>query len=367
MGQQDRIRWVQKPPIIMKKGSHMFSVSRTAKTLGAAVALSFAMAMPAGAADINTFIVSGANQASDENREYLIDRIRDGVGVVSVGDSLRGFINFNTINSGSANLGGATGVDEFSGVFQVLVTSAIVNPIDPTQLLVTFGPDPAFIASLAAMGIITGPGAIAALFTDPSIDFCADFTDGAHCAATGPDDGTPGRTVPPSSADVSTGLVTTEEALGAFATDGLLWATIGFTGPPGTVPGEGISGFGPVSILAAFGLTSGSSAGNINAGLNLLTTGPGFDPSIFINRVTPSPFGDCNPAPGIQVGSCTVDFALSQQLRGVRDLDTPFEISTNTNVSFNASRRVPEPSTLLLLGGALAVLGWSTRRRNAGV
>jgi hypothetical protein len=340
----------------------MFSVSRTAKTLGAAVALSFATAMPAAAADINTFIISGANQASDENREYLIDRVRDGVGVVSVGDSLRGFINFNTINSGGANLGGATGVDEFTGVFQVLVTAAIVNPIDPTQLLVQFGPDPAFIASLAAMGIVTGPGTIAALFTDPSVDFCADFTDGAHCAAAGPDDGTAGRTVPPSSADVSTGLVVSEEALGAFATDGQLWATIGFLG----LPGEGIAGFGPVSILAAFGLTSGSSAGNINAGLNLITTGPGFDPSISINRVTPSPFGDCNPAPGIQVGSCTVDFALSQQLRGVADLDTPFEISTNTNVSFNASK-IPEPSTLLLLGGALAILGWSTRRRNGSV
>jgi hypothetical protein len=344
----------------------MHSVSRTAKKLGAAVALSFAMAMPAAAADINTYIISGANQASDENREYLIDRVRDGVGVVSVGDSLRGFINFNTINSGGANLGGATGVDEFTGVFQVLVIAAIVNPIDPTQLLVQFGPDPAFVASLAAMGIISGPGTIAALFTDPSVDFCADFTDGAHCAAAGPDDGTAGRTVPPSSADVSTGLVASEEALGAFATDGQLWATIGFTGPPGTVPGEGIAGFGPVSILAAFGLTSGSSAGNINAGLNLLTIGPGFDPSITINRVTPSPFGDCDPAPGIQVGSCTVDFALSQQLRGVADLDTPFEISTNTNVSFNATR-IPEPSTLLLLGGALAILGWSTRRRNAGV
>lgn len=337
----------------------MFEVKKTRlprlTALAAAMALGFGLATSAGAADINSFIVSGSNQASDENREYLIDRdfVAGGpVGVVSVGDSLRGLINFNTINSGGANLGGLTGNDEFTGIFQVLVVAAIPNPINPADTLIAFAPDPAFGVTLGALGVPVVGGEIAALFTSPIIDFCADFGD-AGCAGVGggTDDGTPAGSsgagiTPPSSADVSVGPYATEEAFIATATNGQFWATLGFVG----APGEGVAGNGPTSILTAFGLTSGSSAGNINGCLNLISTGAGFGVGVTINRVTPCPFGG------------PVDFAFSQQLRGIADLDTAFEISTNTNVSFNAS--IPEPSSLLLLGGALLGLG-ALRRRKA--
>lgn len=320
--------------------------------LGAALALSFGLATSAGAANINTFITSGPNQASDEDREYLIDRdfVPGGpVGVVSAGDSLRGLINFNTINSGSANLGGLTGNEEFTGIFQVLVVSVV--PISATTSFVTFAPDPAFGGTLAGLGVPVVGGEIAALFTSPVIDFCADFGDpGCAGVGGGTDDGTPAGSsgagiTPPSAADVSVGGYLTEEAFIATATNGAFWATIGFTGAPGEV----VEGTGPTSILTAFGLTSATSPGSINGCMNLISTGAGFSPAVTINRVTPCLLGP-------------VDFAFSQQLRGINDLDTPFEISTNTNVSFNAS--IPEPSSLLLLGGALLGLG-ALRRRKA--
>jgi len=107
---------------------------------------------------VMSVIEPGPNQASDEDREYLIDRTLDGIGVLSVGDSLRGSININTINSAGANLGGVTGGNELTGVFQVMVTS--ITPFGPL-FYYTFAPDPAFTS-------IYGSGAVVALFEDPT-------------------------------------------------------------------------------------------------------------------------------------------------------------------------------------------------------
>jgi hypothetical protein len=268
----------------------------------------------AWAANINNLIVGGPNQASDEDREFLINRVGPDDGVVDVGDSLRGVINFNTMNSVGANLGGITGNDEFTGLFQVIVTSigAPVGGLSP----VTLAPDPAFAATLTGLGLTPVGGEVIALFTDPSIDFCADDP----C------------TIPASESS---------------ATDGTFWATVGFTG----AAGEGIGGVAPADIDLAAGITSGSSAGFINAGLNLISTGAGFGAGITINSITPSPFGGF------------VDFAVTQNLKGISDLDTPYQISTNTDVSFNATV-IPEPSTLLLFGGGLLGLGFLARRRH---
>lgn len=325
----------------------------------AIVVLAFALLNTSARADtIMSLIDSGPNQASDENREYLIDRVGTVAGQLDVGDSLRGSINFNTLNSASANVGGLTGNNELSGVFQIKVTS--VTPIDLGGGLFffryTFGPDPAFVADLsggmtAATGFVPGPGAIAVLFegSGAAINYAGDFNDPAPSAPpAGPDDGTPGRTVPPSSADVSAGLYKTEEAFIATAYDGTWFVTLGFLG----LLGEGADSLTTVpsttnTILNAFTVTSGTSFASANLGLNLLGLGPAAA-GLQVNRITPSVFGG------------PVDFALSQQLRGVSDLDTPFEISSNTNVSFNA---VPEPSTLLLLGSGLLGVGALHRKR----
>ena len=296
---------------------------------------------------------SGANQASDEDREYLVDRNITIPGQLDVGDAFRGHININTLNSGAANVGGITGNEELSGVFQVMA-AAFGSPDPNTGFYpILWVPDPAFEA-------VYGAGAIAALYSDPTPDFAADFNDPFPAAAPPADtdadmnfpvdDGTVGpRTIPPSSADVSTGAVVTEEAFMDTARtsgvdpDSVHRFTLGFLG----LPGEGAAANGLLNVMPAFGLSSGSAVGSSNFGLNLLWMDPAYDIFLDINRVTPSIFGG------------TVDFALSQQLRGVSDLDTAFEISSNTNISFNATV-IPEPASMLLLGAGLlglAVLG----------
>jgi len=310
--------------------------------------LAFAlMSTSVQAATILSLIQDGPNQASDENREYLIDNNFTLPGQLDVGDALRGSISFNTLNSVSPNVGGATGNSELSGVFQVLITSVTAIPLGPNvQYYFTFGPDPAFEG-------IYGLGAIVALFDDSTPDYAGDFDDPSPSTPpAGPDDGTPGQTVPPSSADVSVGPYLTEEGFLSLATDGTPFITLGFLG----LLGEGADGQTisfpagtPPSILPSFGLTSGTSFANSNLALNVLAYGPAAA-GLQVNRITPGIFGG------------PVDFSLSQQLRGVYDLDTPFEVSSNTNVSFNAT--VPEPSTLLLLGFGLLGVGTLYSRRN---
>lgn len=176
-------------------------------------------------------------------------------GQVDVGDSFRGHVKINSVNAGADNIGGATGVDELTGVFQVLVTSVASNPSGLAERLLTLAPDPAFAPTI--------PGApestVIGLFSDSANNFAADFDD-PRAPGGGPgglDDGTPG-TVYPDLADVGTGIVGTEESLIGTASDGMLWAALGFIGADGvvgsgdasglgftTLPGEGIVGGGP--------------------------------------------------------------------------------------------------------------------------
>ena len=102
---------------------------------------------------------------------------------------------------------------------------------------------------------------------------------------------------------------------------------------------------------ALFNNVSGAGLANFNLGLNVLAYGPAFPTStLTITRITPSLFGG------------TVDIFLSEQLKGVADLDTPFEVASNLNGSFNTAP-IPEPTTLSLFGGGLVILGVLLRRR----
>jgi hypothetical protein len=322
---------------------------RKVSSFWAVIAACLLLASPVMAATVGSLLLEGPNQASDEDREYLIDNVFTVPGQLDVGDSVRGHISINTLNAGGANVGGLTGNNELTGVFQVMIAAIVPSGLPGgVGTAIFFAPDPAFAAEVGT------PGAIVKLFEDTDNDFAADFDDPAPAVIpVASDDGAgyvPGA--PPEAGDVSTGANVSEEAFIATATDGTHFITLGFAGDPG----EGAVGVttapGFTNILTAFSVSSGTSGVNANLALSTLAVGPAFPANFVPTETTPSPF---------VVGEF-VDFAVSQQLRGISDLDTAFEISTNTNISFNLAR-VPEPTTLLLLGGGLISLAFVSRRR----
>jgi hypothetical protein len=300
---------------------------------------------------------TGNNTVSDQDREYLIDRGGDST-TLDIGDSFRGSINFNTVNSGAANQGGTSGNYEWSGVFQVRLADidTTFGPAGTPGAVYIWEPDPALWTP--ASGYYdpnAAVGSIAVLYEDPSNNYAADFTDPTAGGLPVLDDGTVApRTVPPSSADVGTGANTTEEAFIATATDGTYWGSIGFDGSGDTYGFASIgAGFtGSNDVLNSFGISSATQFASSNFFLNLLDMNPIYAVNLQINRVKSNNVGGF------------VDFTLSQGLKGVNDLDTPFEVSSNTDVAFNATV-VPEPGTFVLFGISLLGLAGAARRKQA--
>jgi hypothetical protein len=322
------------------------------RTLGLGL-LALVVTAPAVKADtVLSLFNNGPNQASDEDREYLIDRVFTVTGQLDVGDSLRATFNMNTLNSGGANLGGTTPNNEWTGIAQAIIFSKVTAGGITTY---NFRPDPAFEA-------VYGTGALVVFYEDAVHNSALDFNDPAPATPPPPpDDGVGGvHTVPPSSADVSTGPYLVEEAFVATNTDGTRFWTLGFTGgdPDAdglTDPGAGegwlsISVLLGDNILNAFAFSSATAGNQFNVSLSRLVNGVAeTGDSVEINKVTAGAFG-------------LTEFAFTGNVRGVNDLDTPFEASSDFTLAFNVAA-VPEPSSMMLLTLGSALLGIGARRR----
>jgi hypothetical protein len=116
-----------------------------------------------------------SNSASDNNAEYLIVD-QDSDGRLDPGDVIVGAIDINTLNSTSANLGGFTPNDQWSGVFALQVRDIINFNSSTGTGDILFQPWSGFSGFLATLNAGSGPsdnptvptGTIVRLWTNSS-------------------------------------------------------------------------------------------------------------------------------------------------------------------------------------------------------
>jgi hypothetical protein len=268
----------------------------------------------ANAASALDLMVQGPNTLSDDNRELLVNRA-GGETTIDVGDSILGIITinqlFNTSSSGPILLGGSSGNDELTAVFQILVVSKTASAI-PGRFDFVFAPDPAFAADLGAP-----TGTMVRVFSDPSNNVALDNT-------------------------------TLATSIGS-AVDGSLFWNLGFTGAdsaPGT--GEGWIGEGgdDISVFVSSGTLVGTS-------------------NFAVSRTDLSGLGGGLPLieqTSIFFGT-GAEFIGDSTVRGTLGLNTPWQIASDTTIAVNL---IPLPAAAwmaLSMLGALGVAGQRHRLR----
>jgi hypothetical protein len=291
----------------------------------------------------------GSNTLVDDNREYLIDRVNTGTrGQIDVGDSIRGIAVWSKINGHALGLG--TTNNELTSVFQVKV----IGIGDEGQLI--FGPDAEF-AEAQSLGL--GGQAMMVFYEDTTPNAALDYNDPASpLPRLSIDDGT--TMMPPSSEDVSVGPYNHEEAFISTGTDGQFFWAIGFTGTmvdgmATAAPGEGWEANMALptnSVLPFFNTDSGTDVASVNFAVNRLDT-TGVDLPLPLMKQVSS----IDP-------NFMVDFNGSATLEGVRNELTPFEISTQSTLTF---RLIPLPPAVAMGSCLLAVVCGAhyLRRRQA--
>lgn len=261
-----------------------------------------AMALP-----VSSAVPSGNLLFSDNSAEYLIDR--NGNGLLDVGDSLRGILSIDNVTGSGPQIAIGTGTiyNELTGIFQVEVTSKVVNG---SRFDFTFGFDASFNQ---------GAGVVGVLFDDAAQDFarsnCGGVNDFAACEAT--------------------------------ATGGSLWATLGigadgFWSASNAVDNPSLGGGRPLA----------TPLGSFSMGLDFITNNTGFD----WNQVA------CADTTNLTLHSVDVCgqgglLATGRNLNG--GANTPYDIFDNVDFTMN---RVPEPGSLALV--AAAILGFGAVRRS---
>lgn len=293
--------------------------------LAAAVAVALAgFGVSAKAATVASLIATdGTYRATDSDREFVINRVGSNPQVIDVGDSLRGIFYMDKLeftdlanNTSLTHLGAPSTNDEWTGVFQVMVTSKVA--VSPGVFNFTFGPDPTF-AEAAAVG--TAGKAMLVMYDDAV-----------------------------QNVNLNGGTIASRTAT---ATDGTYFWSAGFTGAPvagAATPGAGqgwiATGGDDVSAV----INSGAILGSANFG---------------ITRVKGSTVGagDANPlvpltSPFFGYGST---FVGSSTIQGRGFVNTPFDLTSLTSFTF----AVPVPAAVWSGLGLLGILAASRVRRLA--
>ncbi|WP_448212675.1 PEP-CTERM sorting domain-containing protein [Colwellia sp. MEBiC06753] len=279
----------------------------------------------ANAASVSSIMsATGDFLLEDDSGEYHIDV--DGDGVLSVGDKLRGIIEWPKLTSGGDEylLDGIAN-EHLSAIFETEVTGKFSAGI-PGLFNFTFGPSASF-----AVDFGFNAGTMVAMFTD-SVDNVN--IKGASCD--------------------EAAEILPDGACEASVLDGTLAAELGFTGLDGDEGWLAFSSPDDTSAGASFG--EASALGSFNYNLSLIASHTLGE----FNKVN----ANFLAAGGIGAVDGKIDFTGSGTLLGILNSEeqrvTAYDFTDDADIQGN---KVPEPSTIALFG--LTLLGLARIKRSA--
>jgi hypothetical protein len=315
----------------------MFNKTLLSATVGAAFGLTLA-AGPAQAVSIaSTIFLGEENQWSDNSAESIgVDSSVGGspVGVLDVGDTLRGTLQIGTIEDLTGGGGviayGAGGVNEYSAIFEVVVTAISVNLA--TDLDLSCGG-----SATCAGGFLSGDERVDYTF-GAYAPFAAEFSATAGAVAVFFEDSTPDY-------DRTVALIATAET---NATNGTKVFEIGFSDADDFWQSANT----PSNTLLATLVPQGTGLGTFNLSMSILF-------NTLFGGVVQVPSG-CVILPGGCGGDGLVDINGSGGISGTLGSTSGYDVFNNVDFVFQP---IPEPGTFGMLGLGLVGLGLFLRRR----
>lgn len=259
----------------------------------------------AQAASVVANLFPGFQQLSDNSAEYMISA--DQNATLDVGDKLHGIFDIETVEQSPVtnDLGGSSGNNELTGVFELQVTSK--TAVGGGQYVFTFGPSASFESTY-------GTGAMVAFYEDSANNYSR----------------------------VDVGSCNTTSCLEGLATDGSLFWVAGIGTGNDFWSAQAVSD--NISLIGA--IPAPGNGGFYNVGLSFLTNNSGKQ----FDQV------DCFNGSSIVL----VDMCGSGSLLGKGGAATPFDSFDNVDFTINV---VPEPASVMLMGLGLLGMGATAIRR----